>query len=49
MNFIIIYLLELNNKGIEMPEEKAQEFKMMLEDMDAGAWNEDRRFIYVLL
>lgn len=41
---IMKYLVDLHCRGVEMPEEKAQEFEMMLEDMNNGVWNECRRF-----
>ena len=41
---IVKYLLKLYNEGAELPLEKAQEYKMMLQDMEDGIWSEKRRF-----
>ncbi|MCI9411680.1 MAG: ATP-binding protein [Eubacterium sp.] len=41
---IIQYLLELYHQGAELPEEKVQEFEMMMQDMQENIWEENRRF-----
>lgn len=41
---IIQYLLDLRSQEMGVPEEKAQEFEMMLRDMQRGIWAEERRF-----